>query len=225
MEKKQNVVKVILLWCLLGVIPIFPLFFDTTLQDNFSKCRCTAPQQNVGLTTVLKNQIFRRSGCGGSLQLPSWFQPVCSWCPGPSWHTGLLFTIGQVWMTKKLKGMNLIISWNIVINTFWPWKVCGWNLFFHRLLRKVTLKIVVITAFFVICVAPFAVSFLVASVSEQRKKMSKVYFRTQALALLNSALQPVLVCCLSRPVRTEVARLACAWRSWALLLKHVTWAP
>ena len=58
MEKKQNVVKVILLWCLLGIIPVFPLFFDTTLEDDFPKCRCTLSQQNVGSTTLLQNPIL-----------------------------------------------------------------------------------------------------------------------------------------------------------------------
>ena len=84
--------------------------------------------------------------------------------------------------------------------------------YFFRLLRKVTFKIVVITAFFVVCVSPFSVAFLVTGLAESRLEMGSMYFGTQALALLNSALQPLLVCSMSGSIRKELIKLVCACR-------------
>ena len=75
-----------------------------------------------------------------------------------------------------------------------------------------TVKIVVITAFFVVCVSPFSVAFLVTGLAEFRLEMGSMYFGTQALALLNSSLQPLLVCSMSGSIRKELIKLVCACR-------------
>ena len=85
-------------------------------------------------------------------------------------------------------------------------------IYFLRLFQKVTLKIVVITAFFLVCVAPFCITFVVTSLSENIQAMANAYYATYALALLNSALQPLLICSICRPVRLEVVRLLSSCR-------------
>jgi len=72
-----------------------------------------------------------------------------------------------------------------------------------RLYVEITIKVVAITAFFMICISPFCVVFMVAGVSELNSSGS--FFATYSLALVNSCIQPFIFVYLNTQLKSAIA--------------------
>ena len=67
---------------------------------------------------------------------------------------------------------------------------------------EITIKVVAITAFFMICISPFCVVFMVAGVSELSSSAS--FFATYSLALVNSCIQPFIFVYLNTQLKSAI---------------------
>ena len=67
---------------------------------------------------------------------------------------------------------------------------------------EVTIKVVAITAFFMTCISPFCVVFILAGVSELNSSAS--FFATYSLALVNSCIQPFIFVYLNTQLRSAI---------------------
>ena len=66
----------------------------------------------------------------------------------------------------------------------------------------ITIKVIAITAFFMTCISPFCVVFILAGVSELNSSGS--FFVTYSLALVNSCIQPFIFVFLNTQLRTAI---------------------
>jgi len=112
---------------------------------------------------------------------------------------------------------RLWVGWQSVISFFIPaliilasWLVMAHSLLtrkVHRLLKSVTIKSIIVTAFFLICVAPFCIVFFKACFFPP--KDNKLKSQTLPFLLLNSMLQPFLYVTINTNLRKKVLRLIC----------------
>ena len=68
---------------------------------------------------------------------------------------------------------------------------------------EITIKVMAITAFFMICISPFCVVFIVAGTSQLTSEVS--FFATYSLALVNSCIQPFIFVYLNTQLKTAIA--------------------
>ena len=67
---------------------------------------------------------------------------------------------------------------------------------------SITIKVIAISAFFMICISPFCVVFIVAGISELNSFVS--FFATYSLALVNSCIQPFIFVYLNTQLKTAI---------------------
>ena len=67
---------------------------------------------------------------------------------------------------------------------------------------SITIKVIAISAFFMICISPFCVVFIVAGISELNSFAS--FFATYSLALVNSCIQPFIFVYLNTQLNTAI---------------------
>ena len=77
------------------------------------------------------------------------------------------------------------------------------SLTLSRLMMRITIKVIAFTAFFMVCISPFCVVFIVAGITELTSFVS--FFATYSLALVNSCIQPFIFVYLNTQLKTAIA--------------------
>lgn len=112
---------------------------------------------------------------------------------------------------------KLWVGWQSLISFLIPvliilasWTIMGYSILnkkVHRLLKAVTIKSIIVTAFFLVCVSPFCVVFFKASFDPP--KGNKLNSHTLPFLLLNSMIQPYLYVTINTNLRKKILQLIC----------------
>jgi len=121
------------------------------------------------------------------------FQHGCDGCYKPMLNPSWVWS--QVTMAFVVPSIIMVIIWANMAHIMATQTT-------NRLMMRITIKVIAFTAFFMVCISPFCVVFIVAGITELTSFVS--FFATYSLALVNSCIQPFIFVYLNGQLKTAI---------------------